>query len=270
MPHPDLASWLYLKFPLWFLLRNSLFGLGRKLLAFGCGNPKWLLCVDPNADPVCIPKVSAALFLHWVAADSCYFCPASTTGTGWFSPSKTIWVMWLRSAQDLGENKVSVFNSFIFPTSFIQLAVRIRELLSNFFPSSHGISLLAWCFGGLWRVSPISASSHFPSSHWEGAGWCWCNTKLISLTSLSELLLLLLGFRVSSCGRSPAAPWVWLCWKSPSRGGGGAGINREGSGVTTQQRKEMREWCFTESCLSESKVKLFLGRMSWVFFYFWF
>lgn len=112
---------------------------------------KWLLCVDPEGDQGCLPKVAAALFLHWVAPHSCYFCPASVAGTGRLSPSKTIWVMWLGSAEDLGEDKVSIFNSFTFilSTSFTQLAVRIRELLGNFFPSSPGNSLLPWCFGGL-------------------------------------------------------------------------------------------------------------------------
>lgn len=142
-----LASWLYLKFDLWGLLGNSVLGLlGRRLLAFGS---KWLLCVAPDSAQVCLPQISAALFLPWAAADSCYFCFA--TGTGWLSPSKTIGVMWLRSAEDLGEDKVSVFNSFTFilSTSFTQVAVRVRELLGNFFPSSHGLSLLPRYFGGL-------------------------------------------------------------------------------------------------------------------------
>lgn len=54
---------------------------GEEVVGIWVWKSKWLLCVHPEGDQVCLPKVSAALFLHWVAADSCYFCPASAAGT---------------------------------------------------------------------------------------------------------------------------------------------------------------------------------------------
>lgn len=172
--------------------------------------------------------------------------------------------MWFTSAEDLVENKVSMFNSLtiILLISFSQLGCQNKRVAKQLLPVLPWHFSVPWCFGRTWeglfhpskqliipiillwggRMALVTQSWFHPIPYQN----CFSHCLFSSWVCIAVFKA---SFPCSSCRLQCCGDLVY--WKTSSRGGSGSVINRKATGFIEQQNNMMRECYVMASCLSE-------------------